>query len=190
MTKLDHILSTTAIGIISHEPVLGILASVVGARIPDLDLAFGIPHRTWTHWWPFYAFPAFFLYDLRDLHIKLWFDIPIGLFLFYMCIGGLLHLAEDVITTMGIPLMIPNPKSAKLPEPVPVPKGKFGKPPEKAPVQQGVGLFRAILTGKRWTLGWTKTGGGLETIIVYTLVFGSMIYLFTFLSNGGTFSFE
>lgn len=107
-----------------------------------------------------------------------------------MCIGGLLHLAEDVITTMGIPLMIPNPKSAKMAPPAPVPKGKFGKPPEKAPVMQGVGLFKAILTGKRWTLGWTKTGGGLETIIVYSLVFGSLIYMFTFLSNGGTFSIE
>lgn len=104
MKPLSHRVITASVAVLSSAPPVGIVGAVVGSTVPDMDLRLGIPHRTWTHWWPLAVFPA----------ILFWFfpfegilpDVRTGLFWFF--VGAFLHIIEDSTTASGVPLLSPR----------------------------------------------------------------------------------
>ena len=98
------------------------VAAVAGSVAPDLlevpvfAPGFGtgkskrlslIPHRTWTHWWPFWVVP------LAIALVAAWpWPDAAGLALGFG-LGGLLHLAMDLMTPMGLPVTWPPTRSAR-----------------------------------------------------------------------------
>lgn len=162
MTKMHHVWGTAAIATIAGAPVSCIIPSMFGALVPDMDIALGIRHRTWTHWFPFYLTAIALTYifvppyslDIPGTHLHFYIR-EMCLWFFYGC---LLHLVEDVITTMGIPFMQPTGYG-------------WGNNGEK--------FFKAVATGRRWTLGWTTTGGRLEGFIISLLVVAA-IFIFCY----------
>lgn len=112
MTKFGHFITNLSVGVSTaalFSPVLflGILA---GSSLPDtLEISIRtkqgytrlIPHRTITHWPPFWLIPMIFILGLTDTSSN-------GiLFVLGLMSGALLHLACDYMTPMGIPLGSP-----------------------------------------------------------------------------------
>lgn len=60
-----------------------------------------IAHRTWTHYWPFWAALAAFAV------ITMPWAAGLALVAFGYALAGLLHLGMDILTPMGIPLRWP-----------------------------------------------------------------------------------
>lgn len=80
----------------------GILA---GGRAPDhLEGEFLgdriIPHRTLTHWFPFWLAALVVFAFLTRISLFAW--LPLG-----YAVGGLLHIACDALTPMGVPVLTP-----------------------------------------------------------------------------------
>jgi len=145
---VNHVILSSAIAVAVGAPIVGVLACCVGARIPDFDSKIGIPHRTLTHWYPLYLAPALLAYNNVFKNFS-WcfhnFCLYSNTILFWFFVGALLHLVEDVVTVQGIPLSLPF--------------GDFDK-------FRGKGFLTALKQNKRWTLGWTKTGGMFEFVAV------------------------
>lgn len=77
--------------------------AMIGSIIPDL-LEMGIVrHRTVTHWPPPWIVLALVFYGACRLSITVW-----PYFLFFTCIGALLHLGEDYLSVTGIPFRSPG----------------------------------------------------------------------------------
>ena len=78
------------------------LVAMLGSIMPDL-LEMGIVrHRTATHWPPPWIVLALVSYGASWLSPNVWLY-----FLFFTCIGALLHLAEDYLSVSGIPFRSP-----------------------------------------------------------------------------------
>ena len=87
----------------------------------------------------------------------------ISTLLFWMCIGALLHLLEDSLTVMGIPMITPVP----------------------APEANGVPW---LTRKRRFSLGITHTGGILEYLImVVVLVVAVVVIKLCCVNENGTF---
>lgn len=110
MSPLTHRITALAAGTLAasqlgHDEVFVILGSFVGARAPDwLEAVHAtkrrwkiplFPHRTLTHWpWPWLMLAGWMLLSMP------WWGQAL---LFGFAIAGLLHIALDFVTPMGIP---------------------------------------------------------------------------------------
>lgn len=132
------------------DPV-GISGSLLGAVVPDMDLKLGLPHRTWTHWWVFYATALGILPFFAAGHNPVLID-----FLHWVFIGAIFHIIEDSFTVGGVPFYAPI---------------SLG---EKAFAMRG-----ALLPGvaSRFTFGVTKTGGFFEYMVLLCCII-SIAYFF------------
>ena len=147
MFRTPHIAVTTSMAILLQAPPEGILGAIIGSTFPDIDIKIGLVHRTWTHWLPFYIFPAVYIfYSLNDpsfasnIFIKLFFS-----FLAWFCIGASMHILEDCITYSGIPLLSPTTS---------------GYPPKAF----------MLSNQSRFSLMLTTSGGSLEKIIMIIVI--------------------
>lgn len=114
MYGVPHKIITMGSLLLAGAPLEVIVGGGVGSTLPDLDKKIGIAHRTWTHWWPLYILPGgFFLFLLyfRNLDPS---SATILRFSLGLVLGGLLHILEDSITKMGIPVFSPNGKRFSL----------------------------------------------------------------------------
>lgn len=161
MTGIDHSLCNLCISLLAGADPSGALGAVVGARVPDIDKKVGIEHRTWTHWPPVYMgiLPVLFIAHLPIYGLPLpWGHTLVAnlpSFFRWLVVGALLHVVEDSITRQGVPIVSP--------------RGPFAK--------KGVGLVEAVRTRKRFSFGWTETGGLLERIIVLVLLIATILIL-------------
>jgi inner membrane protein len=79
------------------------LMAMIGSIIPDL-LELGIVrHRTITHWPPPWIVLALVCFGACRLSLNVWLY-----FLFFTCVGALLHLGEDYLSVTGIPFWSPG----------------------------------------------------------------------------------
>ena len=79
------------------------LIAMLGSIMPDL-LEMGIVrHRTVTHWPPPWIVLALVSYGACRHSPNVWLY-----FLFYSCVGALLHLGEDYLSVTGIPFRSPG----------------------------------------------------------------------------------
>ena len=107
-----------------HAIALVALGIVLGARGPDrLEIpTFNwyrrtrqslIPHRTLTHWPPFWVFLTWLAWTGSEHPLDYvgaaWSSTFLG-----FCAGSWLHLAMDIMTPMGIPLLLPFGKRTSL----------------------------------------------------------------------------
>lgn len=107
MKHFNHKIISLGISALAGADIGGMMGVLAGATLPDLDIPLGIPHRTITHWWPIYTGTA--------IAVKL---LPVGQFpalvtdfIFWVCVGSLLHILEDSLTVGGVPIL--NPFSRK-----------------------------------------------------------------------------
>lgn len=99
-----------------------VVGAVAGSVAPDLlevpvfvpGFGFGarkrlslIPHRTWTHWWPFWLVP------LAVALVAAWPRPSAAALALGFGLGGLLHLAMDLMTPMGLPVTWPPTRAAR-----------------------------------------------------------------------------
>ncbi len=117
--KSHQAITAVAVMAVTENPILAVVA-MQGAVLPDTaEFCLPrklVPHRTWTHWWPVYMLPLFGAYytlyqqgipsmvSLEEIGV-LWHVlgmttlVPWGaLAVFWLCIGALAHLIEDVVT--------------------------------------------------------------------------------------------
>lgn len=112
MRGVSHLLGGIALGsgaLVATESVLFAAGAVIGSKSPDwLELpvrSFNgariglLPHRTITHW-PFLWFlGVFWSIVCMDNYLQ---TVFLGFFM-----GGLIHLAQDACTHMGVPIFLP-----------------------------------------------------------------------------------
>lgn len=85
-----------------------VIGFLVGNVFPDFSELRIIPHRTFTHYWPFYAVPLFFFLGNLDLVLfSAYWALLAGL-----CGGSLLHIVCDWPYYGGVPLLSPRRKVA------------------------------------------------------------------------------
>jgi membrane-bound metal-dependent hydrolase YbcI (DUF457 family) len=104
------------------ELFLGVLALLLGSTAPDASeynvLASTkdghkprwVAHRTYTHYWLFWLLAALLSYQLWMSESSL-----VWMLLFAFSVGGLLHIAQDLLTPMGVPLLLPRSKRISVP---------------------------------------------------------------------------
>ena len=97
---LNHRIITSGIALPSGASLPGLAGALAGSVLPDLDIPLGIPHRTITHWW---LPPAMGMVVL----LLLGSDSPLRAFFLWLSAGALLHIAQDSLTTGGVPLLRP-----------------------------------------------------------------------------------
>lgn len=100
MKHLNHRIITSGIALLSGASLPGLAGALTGSVLPDLDIPLGIPHRTVTHWW---LPPAMGMGDA----LLLGSDSPLRAFFLWLSAGVLLHIAQDSLTTGGVPLLRP-----------------------------------------------------------------------------------
>lgn len=94
------------------------VGAVMGSVAPDLleipvyVLGTGnrlsvIPHRTWTHYWPFWGAL------LAAVPLLAWPLPVLAVAVLGGALGGMLHLGLDVLTPMGLPVSWPPTRTAK-----------------------------------------------------------------------------
>lgn len=108
-----------SVGIIDHTAFITLVAlgMILGARGPDrLEIpSFNrrtkirrsvIPHRTLTHWPPFWLGITLLIWLIwrQSTHFFIFAATSVGL---GFCAAGWLHLAMDIMTPSGIPLVTP-----------------------------------------------------------------------------------
>ena len=98
--RLNHRIITSGIALLSGTSLPGLAGALAGSVLPDLDIPLGIPHRTVTHCWlpPTMGMGAALL---------LGSDSPLRAFFLWLSAGDLLHIAQDSLTTGGVPLLWP-----------------------------------------------------------------------------------
>jgi len=98
---LNHRIITAGIALLSGASLPGLAGALAGSVLPDLDIPLGIPHRTVTHCWlpPVMGMGAALILPFSDSGWKA--------FCFWLSAGILLHIAEDSLTTGGVPLLRP-----------------------------------------------------------------------------------
>ena len=142
MKKLSHRVITGSLMVAMQCKPEAVIGAVVGSMMPDVDMKLGIAHRTWTHWWPMYAVPMVVITRMERANaFQTYMGQEISTFFFWMCTGALLHLLEDSLTVMGIPMITPVP----------------------ATELSGVPWLTRM---RRFSLGITHTGGILEYLIM------------------------
>ena len=167
VTRTNHLVSTVGFALICGASGPSVVTAMLGCRVPDLDMKFGIPHRTYTHWAPLYGLAVFLVYMYMPSFTLPLLWLPVGLHLKNMVLwffyGALFHILEDLPTTMGVPFLLPRDEG-------------WGR--------TGVGFFKSIKTGQRWTLGLTKTGGFVEYVLVAGVVLTAVYVFFTRIQSG------
>jgi membrane-bound metal-dependent hydrolase YbcI (DUF457 family) len=98
---LNHRIITTGVALLSGSSLPGLAGALAGSALPDLDIPLRIPHRTITHWWVPGIFGVFATLIL-PFSDPAWKE-----FCLWLPIGILLHIAEDSMTTGGVPLLWP-----------------------------------------------------------------------------------
>ncbi len=100
MKHLNHRIITSGIVLLSGASLPGLAGALAGSVLPDLDIPLGIPHRTVTHWW---------LPPAMGIGAALFFSSysPLRAFFLWLSAGALLHIAQDSLTTGGVPLLRP-----------------------------------------------------------------------------------
>jgi inner membrane protein len=114
VSKSGHLLTATALAYAVYErsasPTLAV-ATLMGSSFPDIGeivqfrgrwRASLIPHRTLTHWIPLYVAIVFALPILTP-NLPWWLANLIK----GICFGSLLHIALDMFSPAGIPLLHP-----------------------------------------------------------------------------------
>ncbi len=111
MKGYAHKIITASAAMLLGAPAIGVAGATLGSTLPDIDIKLGIPHRTWTHYWPVYASGmAFVWYFEHTRHMTpLQHAGMVALWWFFA--GALFHILEDSFTKMGVPWIVPsNPK--------------------------------------------------------------------------------
>jgi len=99
MTGPSHRLMAAAGAILLGGSPLEAAAATLGARLPDQVEVIGIPHRGVSHWpWPW----VLAVWVLWTQHTFL------STMLAWWLAGALAHIAADLFTVGGIPLLLPN----------------------------------------------------------------------------------
>ena len=153
MKKISHRVITGSLMLAMQSRPEAVIGAVVGSMMPDIDIKLGIAHRTWTHWWPMYAVPMFVITSMdHENAFQTYMGQEISTLLFWMCVGALLHLLEDSLTVMGIPMITPVP----------------------APEANGVPW---LTRKRRFSLGITHTGGILEYLIMVIVLVVAVVVI-------------
>lgn len=84
------------------------LGFLIGNVFPDFSELGVVPHRTFTHYWPFYAFPLFYFFAAPDVVFS---SAYVALFA-GICAGSLVHIICDWPYYGGVPLFFPRRKVA------------------------------------------------------------------------------
>jgi len=106
MKHFNHKIISFGISALAGADIVGVLGALAGSTLPDLDIPLGIPHRTITHWWPIYTGAGIAVKFLPTGYLP-----PLVTdFVFWVCVGSLLHIIEDSLTVGGIPVLGPFSK--------------------------------------------------------------------------------
>lgn len=149
MTHWSHKLMTSGLAMAMEAPPEGVFGALVGSTLPDIDIPLGIPHRTWTHWWPMYAIPALVMSVIPPVGPA---SQMILSFLKWICIGAMLHIAEDSLTVGGVPVVLPKPITVG---------------PDGHPWKTGV---MKLTPRRKFSFKLTKTGGFLEVVLTIVII--------------------
>jgi membrane-bound metal-dependent hydrolase YbcI (DUF457 family) len=99
MTGPSHRLMAAAGAVLLGGSPVQVVAATLGARLPDQVEVIGIPHRGVSHWpWP-WVLAIWVLWAQHTFlsHVLAWW-----------LAGALAHIAADLFTVGGIPLLLPN----------------------------------------------------------------------------------
>lgn len=107
MRWVNHKLVTLSVVYGLTGGVIASFSAMSGAHLPDmLEMKGLVKHRTYTHW--IYPWGVMILVLLGLL---LWFKSWLIYIMFYVAIGGMLHLVEDFMSKSGLPFGHPEGKT-------------------------------------------------------------------------------
>lgn len=108
MKGYAHKIITASLAALMGAPAIGIAGAALGSTLPDIDIKLGIPHRTYTHYWPLYGICLGTVYYVDKTTKLTTLEHIVMEVLTWVFIGALLHIVEDSFTVMGVPWIVPR----------------------------------------------------------------------------------
>ena len=153
MKGYSHKIITASAAILLGAPAIGVAGATIGSTFPDVDIKLGIPHRTYTHYWPFYVL-AMGAIGYVDHTIKMTALGHAGMVALWWCFAGaLMHILEDSFTKTGVPWIVPANQARRFSFKLTTTGGVF----EKVASLAAVGLVFLKFPPQTWSAGLLHT---------------------------------